>query len=183
MIPVSSPQKITASSVFALFTIAGYVSCIKAFSFPLSWKYALLAGHPHRLRYSLILRSVMVIPYFSSTSWHTAARVQSIKLNFIWSGDLSISILRINYLHNYMKPNIHPEHHRNCRFLIAKVIISCDYLSFLLSLSSSEIIPQSMKEIFPISNFSVVIFSLSCLLSINSSVTITKNCLSAWFTR
>nr|WP_275443890.1 hypothetical protein [Petralouisia muris] len=56
-----------------------------------------LAGHPHRLRHSLILRSVMVMPYFSSTSWHTAARVQSIKLNFIWSGDLSISILRISF--------------------------------------------------------------------------------------
>ena len=44
--------------------------------------------------------------------------------------------------------------------------------------SKSEMIPQSTNEKFPIENFLSVIFSASCLLSINSSVTITKNCLS-----
>ena len=29
---------------------------------------------------------------------------------------------QINDLHNYRIPNIHPEHHRHCRFLIANVI-------------------------------------------------------------
>lgn len=71
------------------------------FSFTLSWKYAFFVGRwhaiPHRFRYSPIFRRVTAIPYFPWANWHTAARVQGIKLIFTWPGALPMSRFRISF--------------------------------------------------------------------------------------